>query len=513
MCSLDQFPPIPDEGLVPICETEGRIQYCSSDNTNLSVYTSSLSNHPNVVITREMLHPGAVHTSSNQIFLPVTETLWKKLQNAWYENGFMEVLRVASSEQNGDGGFGLTCFCAQQLISVANVISKIYYRIPLLPTRGPDVEPLLVSSEWIRCMDWHPHCTKLAIATRDDTVRIYSSYSKLIPLLKCKTQRNVSSLAWRPLSASDIAVACEVGIYVWVVDPNSVVMRPSASSATLLRKPNHKNVTSITWSPQGDLLVSASKFDRTMYVWQVSTERAVPLQCVGGGGISLVSYSPDCLKVFAATNRIVFRMWDTAYWETELWSLHTGRVTCACWSACSTVLLFATSTEPVIYALTLGSMATVFSTENTKSAVGVVDITAVTLPSGERVGGEVSKMVWDPKSHYLAVSFHESELIAVFVTKVSASAIHVAPCCFIKGFPGEKPVELSFQKDFNDGANLTIAWSSRRVQYFPFIFSDLKSATYFSPSPSRTREPGLSSTSTVFDSSCRPSQYYSFTSP
>lgn len=67
-----------------------------------------------------------------------------------------------------------------------------------------------------------------------------------------------------------------------------------------------------------------------------------------------------------------------------MWSLQSGRVIAACWSNCSSALLFATSTEPVIYALTFGPVATVFNSENTRSATAIIDVTAITLPNGER---------------------------------------------------------------------------------------------------------------------------------
>lgn len=58
---------------------------------------------------------------------------------------------------------------------------------------------------------------------------------------------------------------------------------------------------------QGDLLVSGSARDTTMYVWAPGLSKSVPLRRVGGGGISHVAWSPDSLKVFAATTNTVFR--------------------------------------------------------------------------------------------------------------------------------------------------------------------------------------------------------------
>lgn len=42
MCSLNQFPPLPEGDLIPLCETEGRIQYSLPECANLFSYTSSV---------------------------------------------------------------------------------------------------------------------------------------------------------------------------------------------------------------------------------------------------------------------------------------------------------------------------------------------------------------------------------------------------------------------------------------------------------------------------------------
>jgi aladin len=44
-----------------------------------------------------------------------------------------------------------------------------------------------------------------------------------------------------------------------------------------------------------------------MYVWDVAMENFVALRRMGGGGLSLVTWSPDGSKVFAATIGIIFR--------------------------------------------------------------------------------------------------------------------------------------------------------------------------------------------------------------
>lgn len=39
-----------------------------------------------------------------------------------------------------------------------------------------------------------------------------------IPILKNGYQKSITSLAWRPLAASELAVGCNTGIIVWKLD-------------------------------------------------------------------------------------------------------------------------------------------------------------------------------------------------------------------------------------------------------------------------------------------------------
>lgn len=120
--------------------------------------------------------------------------------------------------------------------------------------------------------------------------------------------------------------------------------RPSSGCAQVLSHPGHSPVTSIAWSPSGSLLLSASPMDTTMIVlsnsltlgflatmqemcdlweyliinlpsesvcvfqvWDVASESCVPLQRVGGGGVSFLSWSPDGSHVLASTPSALFR--------------------------------------------------------------------------------------------------------------------------------------------------------------------------------------------------------------
>lgn len=54
--------------------------------------------------------------------------------------------------------------------------------------------------------------------------------------------------------------------------------------------------------------------------------------------------------------------------------------------------------------------------------------------------------------------------------------------CLITGVPGEVPNVMDFQKNFDDGACLSIGWSSGRLQHFPIIYTDLSGRNIINPS-------------------------------
>ncbi|NXG40035.1 AAAS protein, partial [Dromaius novaehollandiae] len=77
----------------------------------------------------------------------------------------------------------------------------------------------------IRAFAWHPHTSKFAVALLDDSIRVYNTNSATIPTLKHRLQRNVAAMAWKPLCASILAVACQSCVLVWHLDPTSLSTR------------------------------------------------------------------------------------------------------------------------------------------------------------------------------------------------------------------------------------------------------------------------------------------------
>lgn len=97
-------------------------------------------------------------------------------------------------------------------------------------------------------MAWHPHCSRLALATRDDRIRIYTKGIQQPAVLRNSAQKSVCSLSWQPYAGRKLAAACQSGVLIWSIELGAA--SNSLSHATLLKQRNHAPVTSVTWHPQ-----------------------------------------------------------------------------------------------------------------------------------------------------------------------------------------------------------------------------------------------------------------------
>ena len=79
-------------------------------------------------------------------------------------------------------------------------------------------------------------------------------------------------------------------------------------------------------------------------------------------------------------------------------------------------------------------------------------------------------MRWDPSGERLAVTFQESNLIALFVTRIAPNGTSISPLGFVQGEANESPTCIEFANHFKNGALLSIVWSSGRFQHFPMFF-------------------------------------------
>ncbi|CAM5124716.1 unnamed protein product [Natator depressus] len=486
MCSLALFPPPPAPGDVTLYEFNNALVSGHVYETLPLAFQDQLADLPVLTIPKETLkaHSRLEH-STKPAFIHHQETLWKRCLNAWRDVGMCGVLNEIANAEEADLQWMKTG--SRWTLALYHWVSSLHGSLfPHLSLCSEDmIAEFSQAVDWagcsIRAFAWHPHSSKFAVALLDDSIRVYNTNSATVPILKHRLQRNVASMAWKPLCASILAVACQSCVLVWHLDPTSLSTRPSSGCAQVLAFPGHSPVTSLAWAPSGEMLLSASPVDTAMLVWDVSTENCVPLQWFGGGGVTYLAWSPDGSKVLATTPSAVFRVWEAQMWTCERWPTIKGHCQTGCWSPDGSRLLFTVLGESVIYSLSFseysGEMQGQVGGSKTASIVADLSETTFETPYGEeRIGGEVHSMVWDPRGERLAALIRgnpetpESRtIVAVFRTR-NSPVFELLPCGFLQGEPGAQPQLIAFHPCFKKGALLTVCWSTGRISHIPFFF-------------------------------------------
>ncbi|KAK3566017.1 hypothetical protein QTP86_024192, partial [Hemibagrus guttatus] len=446
MCSLALFPPPRLSGQVTLYEANNELVWGNSTEC----YEKQHWTPPSLHFPRETLKPHSrPESSSKAAFLDHRDTLWMRSAGAWHDAGLAGLLdEITNSSEEVPKWLTLSSGC---VLALLRWMSSFHCSLfPHLTLSGEDMvaefsQVLSWSDSAVRSFAWHPHTDKFAVALLDDSIKIYNSRSAITPTLKHRLQRSVSAMQWKPLCASTLAVACHTCLLIWHVDPNSLSTRAQLCFVLF-----------------------------ALQVWNVAAEICVPLQRVGGGGVTNLSWSPDGSRLLAATPSALFRVWETKMWTCERWPCLKGRCQSGCWSPDGSRLLFCVQGETVIYALTFSDM-----TGGPKSAAVVADLSETTFsePDGDLiVGGEVQSLAWDPTGERLAVllkgnadSLIHSAIIAVFKTR-SSPIFELLPCGFVKAEAGTEPRLMQFQPHFQHGALLTVCWSNGRISHVPFYF-------------------------------------------
>ncbi|XP_076768268.1 aladin isoform X2 [Arvicanthis niloticus] len=461
-------------------------------------------NLPVLHLTKDPLKTaGRLDHGTRTAFIHHREQVWKRCINVWHDVGLFGVLNeIANSEEEV---FEWVKTASSWALALCGRASSLHGSLfPHLSLRSEDlIAEFAQVTNWSSCclrvFAWHPHTNKFAVALLDDSIRVYNANSTIVPSLKHRLQRNVAALAWKPLSASVLAVACQSCILIWTLDPTSLSTRPSSGCAQVLSHPGHTPVTSLAWAPNGGWLLSASPVDAVILVWDVSTETCVPLPWFRGGGVTNLLWSPDGSKVLATTPSAVFRVWEAQMWTCEGWPTLSGRCQTGCWSPDGNRLLFTVLGEALIYSLSFPERC---GTEKghvggAKSATIVADLSETTIqtPDGEeRLGGEAHTMVWDPSGERLAVLMKGNPrvqdgnpVILLFRTR-NSPVFELLPCGIIQGEPGAQAQLITFHPSFNKGALLSVCWSTGRITHIPLYFVNAQFPR-FSPVLGRAQEP------------------------
>lgn len=327
----------------------------------------------------------------------------------------------------------------------------------------------------IRYIAYHPQCFRLAVASVDDSIRIYSNdKNSVVTLLKNSQQKSIFSLAFRPYTFSILAVGCQSGFLIWSVDLNSNMTRP-LNQAVHYRSEGHYPITSLEFNSTGNLLATASINDTSVMIWDIDKNACSPL-----GRFSIpflkLQWSLDGSFIFTSTVAKSFRVWNCEKFSSEKWTIASGIVKSFQWSPCAKFLLFVTSNDPVLYCLGLADEP-IFNKSKMEvqphRALPLADLSKVAIEQNE-CGGCAQQIAWNGR--FLAVSFKNTNTIAIFQTTILAHQLNILPMFFLCGQgAAEYPTFITFQPSYKNNCPnsienvLTIGWSSGRVQFYPFV--------------------------------------------
>lgn len=492
MCSLDSFPTPPEDGLITVCELENSFVALAKADPAIPRLLEKVVQYPIVEFPGDLLKFQSSRESAKEAFLENKPRISFLVTAAWQERGFVGILEELSSSKIENTAAPWLQKLAQIGLGILRWSTSLCGSIfPHMMLSSEDlIDEFSSVVNWnnsvLRALAWHPIADKFALAICDDTVRIYSLKRPLLPTLKHSQQKGISDLAWQPYMASVLCVACQDCIVVWTIDPSSLITRPSADCAQILKYPGHNPVVSLSWNHWGNHLLSSSPASSSILAWTVSVEECEEIRRLRGSGVSLVLWSPNGALVFSATVSPLIRVFETKTWTCETWHQLDGRCQAACWSPDSSVLLFATKNDCIVYALHFVDAFDLAaqSVGGSKAAVPVINLKEVEFntPQGAaKVGGCVHSMVWDPSGERLAIllgtagkDVHSQRYIAVFRTRTKPM-LEIVPCGFVAGHPEEVPQLISFHPHYSDGALLTVCWSHRykgsgRVGFVPFHF-------------------------------------------
>ncbi|KAJ3179266.1 hypothetical protein HDU85_004958 [Gaertneriomyces sp. JEL0708] len=377
----------------------------------------------------------------------------------------------------------------------------------------------------IKAIAWQQQRSVIAMVHRQDTIHLYDIASeKWFPDppsgLQFEFQKNVSCIEWNPVISTQFAVGSKYGVCLWrlAFDEDSRATgdrgaRPAFLEegktcqgwVTLLKFPGFENVSSISWSPDGQYLAAVSGSSGILLVWDVATEVATPVYSAPYDSTSGVWWSPNGEYVIQACMESL-RVYETRTWQVEVLRT-TQRPHSVCWFHDSKIFMFAMEGDDEVH---------IWQINNQPPGLGCKKIdrfslrarTVRTRTGNEMIiGGAIKSMKMDRTGSRLAVNFQGDHLGAELIAllKVGAAPFpKLAHLGFLRGpqwqqrtefnqpprWPyhprkrqesgtnqssnGEKapplPITMAFLPEYSSGGLLTVAWENGKIAFIPLYF-------------------------------------------
>jgi len=336
----------------------------------------------------------------------------------------------------------------------------------------PDISKTkLCSLSVLRCLAWNINTHKLAVVSSEDIIFIYNNIG-VETRIENRSQRYILSVAWRPLSTGTLAVGCENGIFIWTVQYTSLHVKPVVNIVCKFVRNDHRFVTGLSWNKMGDILISTAVTSKTMYIWNYPLKDCVPMRRINSDKLNFVHWSPDNSKVFECSINETFRIWSTNTWVSENWSVNNkSRVQCACWSVCSSILLFGTDSCSIINAIYFQKSDIFIESKDKNVAWPIIDLNRVSVNDEHLICDAPSEIAWDHNCKRLAITFKNNGALVVFQTILNVASIDCVPLCIIQGYLDAEPSTIAFISHYK-GSLLTIGWSNGKIENVPFSYNE-----------------------------------------
>ncbi|CBX94259.1 hypothetical protein IAQ61_006374 [Plenodomus lingam] len=155
----------------------------------------------------------------------------------------------------------------------------------------------------ISCLKFSPDGTRIASASADCTIKIWSYPSGSLEHTLEGHLAGINTLSWSPDSKILASGSDDKSIRLW--DTTTGLAHPTPFIG------HHNYVYSIAFSPKGNMLVSGS-YDEAVYVWDVRAARvmrSLPAHSDPVGGVDFVR---DGTLIVSCSHDGLIRVWDTA---------------------------------------------------------------------------------------------------------------------------------------------------------------------------------------------------------
>ena len=156
---------------------------------------------------------------------------------------------------------------------------------------------------------WSPDGARIVTASHDRTARVWSADGAGQPLVLAGHEDKVFSAAWSPDGARIVTTSWDHTARVWSADGSGPpLVLTGHESVVVSGSPGGHGA----WSPDGARIVTASD-DKTLRVWSAATGAALVILRAPDLDASSVSFSPDGTELLSASHTgNVVRLWPVA---------------------------------------------------------------------------------------------------------------------------------------------------------------------------------------------------------